>query len=59
MEIFKTADDIKRLVSDNDYEVLERSPNLIVLNKRLPIIYVLKEKNQEELKRVVRKVLAT
>lgn len=59
MEIFKTADDIKRLASDNDYEVLERSPNLIVLNKRLPVIYVLKEKNQEELKQVVRKALAT
>ena len=59
IEIFKTADDIKRLASDNDYEVLERSPNLIVLNKRLPVIYVLKEKNQEELKRVVRKALTT
>jgi len=58
-EIFKTAEDIKKLVSDNDYEVLERSLNLIVLNKRLPVIYVLKEKNQEELKRVVRKALAT
>ena len=57
-EIFKTAEDIKKLASDNNYEVLERSPNLIVLSKRLPVIYVLKEKNQEELKRVVRKALA-
>jgi nucleoside-diphosphate-sugar epimerase len=57
-EIFKTAEDIKKLASDNDYEVLERSPNLIILSKRLPVIYVLKEKNQEELKRVVRKALA-
>lgn len=57
--IFKTAEDIKKLASDNDYEVLERSPNLIVLSKRLPVIYVLKEKNQEELKRVVRKALVT
>lgn len=58
-EIFKTAEDIKKLAPDNDYEVLERNPNLIVLNKRLPVIYVLKEKNQEELKQVVRKALAT
>ena len=56
-EIFKTAEDIKKLASDNNYEVLERSPNLIVLSKRLPVIYVLKEKNQEELKQVVRKAL--
>ncbi|MEA1885296.1 MAG: SDR family oxidoreductase [Thermotogota bacterium] len=58
-EIFKTAEDIKKLATNNDYEVLVRSPNLIVLSKRLPVIYVLKEKNQEELKRVVRKALAT
>lgn len=58
VEIFKTAEDIKKLASDNDYEVLERGPNLIVLSKRLPVIYVLKEKNQEELKQVVRKALA-
>ncbi len=57
-KVFKTAEDIKKLASDNDYEVLERIPNLIVLSKRLPVIYVLKEKNQEELKQVVRKALA-
>ncbi len=54
-----TAEDIKKTVSDNDYKVLERSPNLIVLSKHFPIIYVLKEKNQEELKQVVRKALAS
>lgn len=53
--IFKTAENIKELVSDTNYEVLETRPYLIVSNKNLSIIYVLKEKNQEELKRVVRK----
>jgi nucleoside-diphosphate-sugar epimerase len=56
-EIFKTAEYIKKLVSDNNYEVLERSPNLIVLSQRLSVIYVLKEKNQEELEQVVQKAL--
>jgi hypothetical protein len=57
-EIFKATEDIKALASDNNYEVLERNPNLIILSKHRSIIYVLKEKNQEELKQIVRKALA-
>lgn len=56
-EIFKTTEDIKGLVSDNNYEVLEMSPNLIVSNKHHSVIYALREKNQEELKRIVQKAL--
>lgn len=57
-ETFKTAEDIKNLALDiNNYEVLEREPYLIVSDKNLPIIYVLKERRQEELKRIVQKAL--
>ncbi|PIZ55883.1 hypothetical protein COY23_04000 [bacterium (Candidatus Torokbacteria) CG_4_10_14_0_2_um_filter_35_8] len=38
---FKTAEDIKKSALDAyNYEVLERSPNLIVSNKHHPVIYV-------------------
>ena len=57
---FKTAEDIKKSALDAyNYEVLERSPNLIVSNKHHPVIYVLRERDEEELRRVVQKALLT
>ncbi|HBI97105.1 MAG: hypothetical protein US83_C0007G0004 [Candidatus Falkowbacteria bacterium GW2011_GWC2_38_22] len=55
---FKTAKDIKKLALDTfNYEILERNPNLIVFNKRHPVIYVLRERNKETLKRMIQKAL--
>ena len=57
---FKTAEDIKKLALDAyNYEVLERSPNLVVSNKYHPVIYVLIKRDEEELRRVVQKALLT
>ena len=57
---FKTAEDIKKLALDAyNYEVLERSPNLVVSNKYHPVIYVLRKRDEEELRRVVQKALLT
>jgi nucleoside-diphosphate-sugar epimerase len=57
-DVFKTAEDIKKLAVDTDnYEVLERISNLIVSNKHYPVIYVLRERNEEELKQIVQKAL--
>jgi len=58
VDVLKTAEDIKKLAIDTDnYEVLERTPNLIVSNKYYPVIYVLREKNQEELEQIIQKAL--
>ncbi len=57
-EIFRTAEDIKKLALDVDnYKALERSPNLIIANKHYPVIYVLRERNKEELEQIVQKAL--
>jgi nucleoside-diphosphate-sugar epimerase len=57
---FKTAEDIKRSALDADnYAVLERIPNLVVSNKHHPVIYVLRERDEEELRWVVQKALLT
>lgn len=59
-EVFRTAEEIKKLALDADnYEVLERSPNLIVSSKHHPVIYVLRERSKEELERIVQKALAS
>lgn len=58
--IFKTAEEIKKLALNVDnYEVLERSPNLIVSSKHRPVVYVLRERSNEELEEIVQKALIT
>lgn len=58
--IFKTAEEIKKLALDVDnYEVLERTPNLIIFSKHRPVIYVLRERSKEELEEIVQKALIT
>ena len=55
---FKTAEEIKNLALDtNNYKVLETTPNLIIVNKHHPVIYVLKEKTKKELEQIVQKAL--
>lgn len=60
LEPIKTAAEIKKLAMDNkNYVTIETNPNLIVSHRNKPLIYVLREKNKEELERVVQKALTT
>lgn len=56
---FKTAKDIERLALDAyNYEVLERNPNLVISNKKnRNVIYILRKREEEELKQIVQKAL--
>jgi len=56
LRVFKTAEEIKKLALDTaNYLVLEASPYLIVANRYNPVIYVLRERGEEELKQIVQK----
>ncbi|MFH0805369.1 MAG: NAD-dependent epimerase/dehydratase family protein [Patescibacteria group bacterium] len=56
LRVFKTAEEIKKLALDTaNYLVLEASPYLIVANRHNPVIYVLRERSEEELKQIVQK----
>lgn len=58
LRVFKTTEEIKKQSLDTlNYSVLEIKPNLIIANKHLPVIHVLREKNEEELKRIVQKAI--
>jgi len=58
LRVFKTAEEIKKLALDAaNYLVLETGPNLIIANKHYPVIYALREKNEEELKQIVSKAI--
>lgn len=58
LKVFKTANEIKRLAQDTiNYLVLETKPNLIIVDKHNLVIYILVEKNEEELKKVVQKAI--
>ncbi|GIW67024.1 MAG: hypothetical protein KatS3mg095_0922 [Candidatus Parcubacteria bacterium] len=55
---FKTAEEIKKMALDSKkYEILEKEPSLIISDKQSPVIYVLIEKNEIELKLIVQKAL--
>lgn len=55
---FKNAEEIKKLSANTvNYLVLETSPNLIIVQKHLSLMYVLREKSQEELKQIVQKAV--
>ena len=58
LRVFKTAGEIKKLALDTaNYLVLEISPYLIVANRHNPVIYVLRERNEEELRQIVQKAI--
>ncbi len=56
--IFKSAEEIKRLSKNiNRYKILDKNEALIISEKSGQIIYVLREKSQEELEKIVQKAL--
>jgi len=58
LRVFKTAGEIKKLALDTtNYLVMETSPYLIVADKHRPIVYVLQERSEKELKQIVQKAI--
>lgn len=56
LESIKTASEIKKLALDSkNYKVVETSPNLIISDKNNPVIYILIERNSEELEKIIQR----
>jgi nucleoside-diphosphate-sugar epimerase len=58
LRVFKTTEEIKKLALDTaNYLVLKTSPYLIVANRHNPVIYVLRERSERELRQIVQKAI--
>ncbi len=56
LKTFKTAKEIKKLALDvANYITIEKKSDLIIVDRHYSIVYILRERNEEELKQIVRK----